>query len=91
MPTSFTDIVGTLEIHVQMSVKDKDAEIARLNKEIEKLVKEIEILNKKLSNEDFVKKAPKDIVVKETQRLDQSQNTLNKLQTNLQNLQKQEE
>jgi valyl-tRNA synthetase len=49
---------------------DIDAELARLEKELAKVSKEIEIVNRKLANEDFVAKAPVQVVEKERQKAD---------------------
>ncbi|NHW78396.1 hypothetical protein, partial [Escherichia coli] len=48
---------------------DKDAELARLDKELEKVVKEIETIENKLANEGFVSRAPAAVVEKERERL----------------------
>lgn len=48
-----------------------DAEIQRLNKEISKLEKEIFRLDKKLSNEQFIQKAPPQVVEKEKEKFEE--------------------
>ena len=48
---------------------DKDAELARLQKEIDKLETEVKRLNGKLSNANFVDKAPEAVVNKEREKL----------------------
>ncbi|EXJ12117.1 Valine--tRNA ligase [Nitrincola nitratireducens] len=69
-PMSATGLVGAMEILVPMAgLIDKDAELARLNKEVDKLNKEIERLAGKLSNEGFVSKAPAEVVAKEKDKL----------------------
>ncbi|MBG9784006.1 valine--tRNA ligase [Shouchella lehensis] len=47
---------------------DLDAEIARLEKEKEKLTKEVERIEKKLSNQGFVAKAPAQVVEEEKKK-----------------------
>jgi valyl-tRNA synthetase len=44
---------------------DREKELERLNKEREKLLSEIDRVEKKLSNEKFVGKAPKEVVEEE--------------------------
>ena len=64
------DRVGELEVLVPMAdLIDKDAELARLAKEIEKQEKLIGGIEKKLSNESFVAKAPEAVVEKERAKL----------------------
>ncbi len=48
---------------------DFEKELARLNKEKENCQKDIDIIQKKLSNEQFVSKAPAQLVEKERQKL----------------------
>lgn len=45
-----------------LDLVDKDKELARLNKEVTKLNSEIERIDKKLSNQGFVAKAPKNVI-----------------------------
>ena len=45
-----------------LDLVDKDKELERLNKEVKKLNGEIERIDKKLSNQGFVAKAPQDVV-----------------------------
>jgi valyl-tRNA synthetase len=47
---------------------DLDKEIARLRKERATLEKELERVNKKLNNQGFLEKAPKEVVEKEEQK-----------------------
>jgi len=55
----------------------------RLQKEISKVTAYIESLQKKLSNEKFVAKAPADVVAKEREKLEESRSLVLKLQGNL--------
>ena len=64
-----TAIVKDIEIYIPLEgVIDFGAEEKRLAKEIAKAEKELSFIQKKLSNEDFLSKAPKKIVEKENQR-----------------------
>lgn len=79
-PLSATTLVGELEILVPMAgLIDKDAELARLDKEIEKMQKETGRLKGKLSNANFVDKAPQDVVEKERSRLIETESSLTKI------------
>ncbi|MEP3857208.1 MAG: valine--tRNA ligase [Porticoccus sp.] len=79
-PMSATALVGSMEILVPMAgLIDKDAELARLNKEIDKLQKELEKVQNKLGNENFVGKAPAEVVAKERERMADMEATLGKL------------
>lgn len=55
---------------------DKDAELARLNKEIDKLQKDIQRVEGKLGNSKFVDKAPEAVVQKERDKLADIQSAL---------------
>ena len=77
-----TDMINHLEIHIPISgLIKKQAELARLMKEIIKLQKEEEKLLQKLNNHNYVIKAPKKIVEKERLFLETTESTLKKLQT----------
>ena len=69
-PAAATALVGKMEILIPLEgLIDKDAEIARLDKEIAKLDKIIKQSAGKLSNENYVAKAPADVVAKERDKL----------------------
>ena len=69
-PLSATQLVGDMEVLVPMAdLIDKDAEMARLGKEIEKQDKLIGGIEKKLGNDGFIAKAPVAVVEKERGKL----------------------
>ncbi len=77
---SATGLVGKLEIYVPFAdLIDMSAECARLEKEIAKLAKSIGVSEKKLANERFVEKAPKDVVEAEKAKLAEEQEASQKL------------
>ena len=68
-PESSTALVGEMKILIPLAgLIDKDAELARLNKEIGKLESNLEKTNAKLGNPGFVDKAPEAVVTKEKER-----------------------
>ena len=67
-------------------VIDIAQEQARLKKEMDKLKGEIGKLDKKLSNDQFLAKAPSEVVEEQRERLADSQQTMDKLQTALERL-----
>jgi valyl-tRNA synthetase len=70
VPMSATALVGDMEVLVPMAgLIDKDAEIARLQKEIDKASKDFQRIQGKLGNESFVAKAPAAVVDKEKAKL----------------------
>lgn len=80
-PMSATALVGDMDILVPMAgLIDKEAELARLTKEMEKIQKELLKIQGKLSNEKFTSKAPEDVVNKERNRLTDMQAALTKLE-----------
>nr|WP_289143209.1 valine--tRNA ligase [uncultured Halomonas sp.] len=75
-PLSATQLVGDMEVLVPMAdLIDKDAELARLAKEIEKQDKLIGGIEKKLGNDGFIAKAPVAVVEKERAKLAEFQAT----------------
>ena len=79
-PESAVALVGEMKVLIPMAgLIDKDAELARLNKEVNKLEGEIKRLSGKLSNESFVAKAPEAVVAKEREKLADYETALNNL------------
>jgi len=79
-PMSATGLAGGMEILVPMAgLINKEAEVARLNKEIERLTKEVVRLKGKLANEKFVSSAPAEVVGKEQAKLSEAEAALAKL------------
>ncbi|ATZ73787.1 valine--tRNA ligase [Idiomarina sp. X4] len=79
-PASMTALVDSLKLHIPMAgLIDKDAELQRLQKAIEKAEKEWQRLNGKLSNENFVSKAPEAVIAKEREKLAEAEATLKQL------------
>ena len=62
---------GSCALFVPLSgAVDFDVEFLRLSKEEVKTVKELTVVEKKLGNEDFVSRAPADVVAKEREKQD---------------------
>jgi valyl-tRNA synthetase len=80
-PESAIALVGALKILIPMAgLIDKDAELARLDKEIQKIRKELPRAEGKLSNPDFVNKAPAEVLKKEEQKLAELRSSLDNLE-----------
>jgi valyl-tRNA synthetase len=80
-PESATALLGEMEILVPMAgLIDKDAEVARLEKEMGKLRKGLEQAEKKLANEKFVSNAPDEVVAKERGKAEEMKAALDRLQ-----------
>ena len=87
-PVASTAIVGGLEVLVPMAgLIDKEAELARLAREIDKLDKDLIKVKSKLANSGFVDKAPPEVVAREREKLASHQQVLDKLQQQVQQLQ----
>ncbi|MEJ2688153.1 MAG: valine--tRNA ligase, partial [Gammaproteobacteria bacterium] len=68
-PDSATALVGQLKVLIPMAgLIDKEAELARLNKEIERVATDLERCESKLENANFVQRAPAEVVAKERGR-----------------------
>ena len=82
--SSATAVVGGATIFVPLEgIIDFAQEINRLDKEINKLTNELSIVSKKLRNEDFLSKAPKDVVEKVKEKQEVLMEKQQKLRTNL--------
>ncbi len=69
-PESATALVGEMKILIPLAgLIDKDAELARLEKEIGKIQSNVDKITAKLVNKNFVDKAPAAVVEKERARL----------------------
>ena len=76
-PPNALALVGELRVMVPLAgLIDVSAERARLEKEIEKTEQDLKRINGKLNNENFVAKAPKDVVAKERAKADELQGRL---------------
>ena len=79
-PESAMALCGDMRILIPMAgLIDKDAELARLGKEIEKREKELERSENKLQNPSFVDRAPAEVVDKERQKLADMRSALDNL------------
>ena len=86
-PAAATALVGKMEILIPLEgLIDKGAEIQRLDKEITKLEKVIKQSTGKLNNENYVAKAPAEVVQKERAKLAEMEQTLSQLQQQRQSL-----
>jgi valyl-tRNA synthetase len=87
VPQSATALVGAMSLLVPLAgLIDKDAELARLTKEIEKLGKELVKSTAKLDNADYVARAPAEVVEKERNRVAEVEQALAKLNTQAQHI-----
>ena len=81
-PESATALVGNMKILIPIGgLIDKEAEISRLSREIEKVKTEISRLEGKLNNANFVDRAPTAVVDKERDKLTNSINRQQQLQS----------
>ncbi|MFW6061682.1 MAG: hypothetical protein ACOC93_02635, partial [Planctomycetota bacterium] len=74
--------VGALTVYV-LGIIDREAEIARLEKQKATLDKGIEGIEKKLGNENFVNKAPENVVQRERDRLAELKSELETVESSL--------
>jgi len=79
-PAAATGLCGQLEILVPLAdVIDREAELARLGKEISKAEGELQRLAGKLDNANFVARAPAEVVARERDKLASQEAALAKL------------
>jgi valyl-tRNA synthetase len=83
-PEAATALVGEMKILIPLAgLIDKDAELGRLEKEIAKLRKDLARSEAKLSNPNFVDRAPTEVVAKERQRVTEMRSAVKKLDEQL--------
>ena len=86
-PQAATSLVGEMRQLIPLAgLIDKAAEQARLQKNIQKLEQETARLNGKLGNENFVARAPQDVVDKEKEKLIDAESALASLLAQLQRI-----
>ena len=79
-PMSATALVGEMKLLVPMAgLIDKEAELARLDKEIDRKQRDREKTEGKINNPSFVEKAPEEVVQKERDKLQDLDSALEKL------------
>lgn len=81
---SATAVFGGNQIHVLLKgVLDFEKERERITKEIQKIEKDMVVAEKKLANEEFLNKAPEDVVRKVRDKAESLQNKHTKLTSSL--------
>ncbi len=80
LPISSTYLVGNMQVLVPMAgLIDKAAELARLDKEIIRKERERDRADGKINNQNFVAKAPAEVVEKEREKVDALASAIEKL------------
>jgi len=87
IPESAIALVDEMKVLIPLAgLIDKEAELARLNKEIEKIQKELPRITGKLKNPKFIDKAPANIVNKEKNKLLTLESSLKNLEQQLEKI-----
>ena len=86
-PQAATSLVGEMRQLIPLAgLIDKAAERARLQKNVQKLEQETARLGAKLGNENFIARAPQDVVDKEKEKLADAESALASLRAQLQRI-----
>ena len=73
-------VAAGVEVFVLLEgLLDFEAELRRLEKEIKKVEKELELSKKKLNNEDFLNKAPEEVILREKEKAERLTDKIKKL------------
>ncbi|HIP28697.1 MAG TPA: valine--tRNA ligase [Sulfurovum sp.] len=83
VPDSITDVSDNLEVYLPRGEIDMAPIITKLTRQKEKLEKEIAKLNGMLNNERFVSNAPEEVITENKQALEDAQNKMNKVSSEL--------
>ncbi len=87
-PESATALVGEMKVLIPMAgLIDKTAELARLDKELTKRKNDLQRIAGKLSNTNFVGRAPAEVVAKEQAKADDLKIAIRQLQSQLEKIQ----
>ena len=87
-PESATSLVGEMKLLIPMAgLIDKDAELARLSKEIDRLNKDLVRSENKLADRNYIERAPSHVVAREQQRVSDMTSSLEKLNEQLSRIQ----
>jgi valyl-tRNA synthetase len=79
-PESAIALVGNMKVLVPLAgLIDREAELLRLDREIDRARKDLDRARGKLGNDNFVARAPAEVVDKERQRATELETTLNEL------------
>jgi valyl-tRNA synthetase len=86
-PESATALIGEMKLLIPMAgLIDKEAEQARLRKDLDGKCADLERIEKKLGNPDFVAKAPAAVVDKEKARAEDVKAAIRQLEEQLQKI-----
>ncbi len=86
-PESATTLLGGMKLLIPLQgLIDKEAETARLNREIDRLSKDLSRSRAKLGNSNFVDRAPRAVVEKEQSRVEEFEAAIEKLKEQLETL-----
>jgi len=86
-PESAISLVGEMQLLIPLAgLIDKNSELLRLQRNIEKLEQDAQRINAKLANENFVSRAPEDVVNKEKSKLADTESALGSLRAQAQRI-----
>jgi valyl-tRNA synthetase len=86
-PESATALIGEMRLLIPMAgLIDKEAEQARLNKDLDRKRSELERIENKLGNANFVEKAPASVVKKEQDKAEDLESAIKQLEEQLQKI-----
>ena len=78
--SEFTAVVNNMHISIPLAVSDIEKQKVKINRRIEKAKTDVALKEKMLADENFVKRAPKEIVEQEREKLKGLGETLKKLE-----------
>lgn len=82
-PISAFSRINNIEIFIPMQRSRMEAELRRIQKEIAKIENDISFINRKISNKEFISKAPKEVVEQEFEKASQYKIIKEKLEENM--------
>jgi valyl-tRNA synthetase len=87
MKGSSVAVRNHVEVYVPLEgLLNLDLEIERLRKEVQKADESLDFIGKKLKSENFIKKAPKEVIAKEQEKYEECMRKKERIVENLQKL-----
>ena len=84
--TAASEVIDDIEVYVPLTTEELEGEQKRLNAKLSQVLKQVDSIKQKLSNPNFVEKAPQQVVDRERARLTEFEEQYERLKRNVTDL-----